>query len=73
MIEALGLPHTEVDLIVRNGHPAGFDAQIAQDDVIEIYPAHHVPKESGAKGERINSISRSAGSTRSDESDAPAS
>jgi uncharacterized protein len=44
MIEALGVPHTEVDLIVRNGRPAGFDAQIAPDDVIEIYPAHHVPK-----------------------------
>jgi uncharacterized protein len=44
MIEALGVPHTEVDLIVRNGHPAGFDAQLAPDDLIEVYSARHVPK-----------------------------
>ncbi|MDR5803789.1 Mut7-C RNAse domain-containing protein [Caballeronia sp. LZ001] len=43
MIEALGVPHTEVALIVRNGHPAGFDAPIEENDVIEIYPARRVP------------------------------
>ncbi|WP_044042182.1 Mut7-C RNAse domain-containing protein [Caballeronia insecticola] len=43
MIEALGVPHTEVALIVKNGRPVGFDAQIAPDDVIDVYPAHHAP------------------------------
>ncbi len=44
MIEALGVPHTEVDLIVKNGRPVGFDAQIEADDVIEVYPARHAPE-----------------------------
>ncbi|KMY86153.1 hypothetical protein BUMB_05362 [Candidatus Paraburkholderia calva] len=43
MIEALGVPHTEVALVVRNGRPAGFDARIQPDDVIEAYPARHLP------------------------------
>jgi uncharacterized protein len=43
MIEALGVPHTEVGLVMRNGRPAGFDAQIEPDDIIEAYPAHRVP------------------------------
>ena len=44
MIEALGVPHTEVGLIVKNGRPVGFDAQIDADDFIEIYPARHAPE-----------------------------
>jgi uncharacterized protein len=44
MIEALGVPHTEVALVTRNGHPAGFEAQIQPDDVIEAYPAHDMPR-----------------------------
>ncbi|MDR5751925.1 MULTISPECIES: Mut7-C RNAse domain-containing protein [unclassified Caballeronia] len=43
MIEALGVPHTEVELIVQNGSPAGFDAPIAQGDVIDVYPKRAVP------------------------------
>ena len=43
MIEALGVPHTEVDLILRNGHPTGFDAQIQPGDLIEVYPPHRAP------------------------------
>ncbi|WP_250452776.1 Mut7-C ubiquitin/RNAse domain-containing protein [Caballeronia sp. ATUFL_M2_KS44] len=43
MIEALGVPHTEVDLVVRNGRPAGFDVQIEEDDLIEAYPPHRAP------------------------------
>jgi uncharacterized protein len=43
MIEALGVPHTEVEAIARNGRAAGFDAQIADDDLIEVYPVHHAP------------------------------
>ncbi|WP_050454592.1 Mut7-C RNAse domain-containing protein [Candidatus Burkholderia verschuerenii] len=44
MIEALGVPHTEVALVMRNGHPAAFEAQIQADDVIEAYPAHAMPR-----------------------------
>lgn len=38
VIEALGVPHTEVDLILRNGHPACFEERLAPDDRIAIYP-----------------------------------
>ncbi|VXC52787.1 conserved hypothetical protein [Burkholderia sp. 8Y] len=41
MIEALGVPHTEVGLILRNGLPAGFDAQIQSGDFIEVFAAGH--------------------------------
>ncbi len=43
MIEALGVPHTEVDLIVKAGRAVGFDAPIEPDDLIEVYPARHAP------------------------------
>jgi uncharacterized protein len=43
MIEALGVPHTEVEAIACNGRATGFDAHIAADDLIEVYPAHHAP------------------------------
>jgi uncharacterized protein with PIN domain len=45
MIEALGVPHTEVGLILRNGQPAGFDAPIANGDRIEVYPAGALARE----------------------------
>jgi uncharacterized protein len=45
MIEALGVPHTEVALVVRNGRAAGFDAQLEANDVIEAYPVRHVPED----------------------------
>jgi uncharacterized protein with PIN domain len=50
MIEALGVPHTEVELILRNGEPAGFDAPIADGDSIGVYPKHAAPRgmETGA-------------------------
>jgi uncharacterized protein with PIN domain len=38
MIEALGVPHTEVDLILVNGASAGFERLIAQGDRIAVYP-----------------------------------
>jgi len=44
MIEALCVPHTEVELIVRNGRPAGFDAPIVQGDRIDVYPRNGVPE-----------------------------
>jgi uncharacterized protein with PIN domain len=50
MIEALGVPHTEVELILQNGEPAGFDAPIADGDSIGVYPKHAAPRgmETGA-------------------------
>jgi hypothetical protein len=36
-IEALGVPHTEVDSIVANGRSAGFGYRLAPDDRIEVF------------------------------------
>ncbi len=38
MIEALGVPHTEVELLLVNGEPAGFERLIADGDRIAVYP-----------------------------------
>jgi uncharacterized protein with PIN domain len=38
MIEALGVPHTEVEIILRNGRPASFEVPIEHGDRIEVYP-----------------------------------
>lgn len=38
MIEALGIPHTEVELILVNGQPAGFGHRLAEADRIAVYP-----------------------------------
>lgn len=38
MIEALGVPHTEVELILVNGRPAGFDRLIEDGDRISVHP-----------------------------------
>ncbi len=37
-IEALGVPHTEVDAILANGRPVGFDYQLQPGDTIDVYP-----------------------------------
>jgi uncharacterized protein with PIN domain len=37
-IEALGVPHTEVDLILANGESVDFSYQLQDDDRISIYP-----------------------------------
>lgn len=37
-IEACGVPHVEVDLVLINGEPAGFGARIADGDRISVYP-----------------------------------
>ncbi|TWI54847.1 hypothetical protein IQ22_01750 [Pseudomonas duriflava] len=41
MIEALGAPHTEVDLILVNDKPVGFDHPIQPNDRVAVYPAFH--------------------------------
>ena len=38
MIEALGVPHTEVELILVNGESAGFDRLLADGDRVAVYP-----------------------------------
>jgi uncharacterized protein with PIN domain/sulfur carrier protein ThiS len=38
MIEALGVPHTEVELILVNGNSVGFDQQLQDGDRIAVYP-----------------------------------
>jgi uncharacterized protein len=38
VIEACGVPHTEVDLILVNGEPVDFAAILAQDGVVDVYP-----------------------------------
>jgi uncharacterized protein with PIN domain/sulfur carrier protein ThiS len=39
MIESLGVPHTEVDLILANGEPVDFDHRLQDGQRIAIYPA----------------------------------
>jgi hypothetical protein len=38
MIEALGVPHTEVELILVNGESVGFDRRIGAGDRVAVYP-----------------------------------
>jgi hypothetical protein len=38
MIEALGVPHTEVELILVNGESAGFGRQLRDRDRVAVYP-----------------------------------
>ena len=38
MIEALGVPHTEVGLILVNGESAGFDRQLQDGDSVAVHP-----------------------------------
>lgn len=37
-IEAFGVPHTEVELIIVNGESVGFDYQLQADDRVAVYP-----------------------------------
>ena len=37
VIEACGVPHTEVDLIVMSGKPIGFERVLAQHAVVDVY------------------------------------
>jgi hypothetical protein len=39
VIESQGVPHTEVDLVVANGEPVGFEHQVQDGDRIAAYPA----------------------------------
>ncbi len=37
-IEVFGVPHTEVELIIVNGQPVGFDYQLQTGDRVAVYP-----------------------------------
>lgn len=39
-IEALGIPHTEVDLIIAAGRSVGFEHRLQDGDRVEVYPFH---------------------------------
>jgi len=38
LIEAIGIPHTEVDAVVAGSHPADFSYQVQHGDYIHVYP-----------------------------------
>ena len=38
MIEALGVPHTEVELVLINGESVGFERQLEDGDRVAVYP-----------------------------------
>jgi uncharacterized protein with PIN domain/sulfur carrier protein ThiS len=38
MIEALGVPHTEVELVLVNGESVGFDRRLRDGDRVAVYP-----------------------------------
>jgi len=38
LIEALGVPHTEVDLVLANGESVNFSYRVKNDDRISVYP-----------------------------------
>lgn len=37
-IETMGVPHTEVNVVIANGHSVGFEYQLQHDDLINVYP-----------------------------------
>jgi uncharacterized protein with PIN domain len=42
LIEALGIPHTEIDLLLANGESIGFDYLVAENDYVSVYPMFEV-------------------------------
>jgi uncharacterized protein with PIN domain len=38
LIESVGIPHTEIDVIIVNGESVGFNYQVHPDDHISVYP-----------------------------------
>ena len=43
-VEAIGVPHTEVDSIVVNGTPVGFGYHLKDGDAVSVYPASFSPE-----------------------------
>jgi uncharacterized protein with PIN domain/sulfur carrier protein ThiS len=40
LLESLGIPHTEVDVILVNGESVGFGCRLAQGDCVDVFPVH---------------------------------
>ena len=38
MIEALGVPHTEVELVLVSGESVGFERMLEEGDRVAVYP-----------------------------------
>jgi len=47
LIEAVGIPHTEVEVILVNGHSVNFDYLVQADDRVSVYPPFTVLDVSG--------------------------
>jgi uncharacterized protein len=45
-IEALGIPHTEVLMIIVNDRPVGFDYPLGDDDEVDVFPFEESAEES---------------------------
>ena len=41
MVEALGVPHTEVDIILVNGHSVDWSYRLHAEDHVSVYPPSH--------------------------------
>ncbi len=41
LVESLGVPHTEVDVIVVNGRSVGFDERVHEGDRVDAHPSTH--------------------------------
>jgi uncharacterized protein with PIN domain len=46
-IEALGIPHVEVDMIIVNGKPVDFSYKIKSEDQVSVYPVFEILDISG--------------------------
>ena len=42
LVESLGVPHTEVDVILVNKHSVDFSARISDGDWVDIYPSTEI-------------------------------
>ncbi|HZR04608.1 MAG TPA: Mut7-C RNAse domain-containing protein [Candidatus Udaeobacter sp.] len=58
VIEACGIPHPEIDLIVVNEQPVDFNHAIASDADIELYPVGALPPEYKYKSLQIATVNR---------------
>ncbi|NLV71264.1 MAG: Mut7-C ubiquitin/RNAse domain-containing protein [Actinobacteria bacterium] len=52
VIEGLGVPHTEVDLVLVNGEPVGFDHHLSEGDRVSVYPVFEALDISAVKSVR---------------------
>lgn len=44
LIESMGIPHVEVDLVLVNGVSSGFSYIVSDGDIIRVYPANEFPE-----------------------------